>query len=184
MGRSAEKLAALQKLWDLYRSIFAQKGFDVAAEWTEWSEQKIQALDKYNSERFKKLCTDGCKTLPLAILMALIKPLSSIENQWTKITGTPRKREQKIRTIEKAAAVLEDLLGSLPDAPTADNRGTMDTDSLKELRLELIVLDQCHKVCELRRRQYSWPRKSDCDRPFFPCGSWIEAVDRDKYKNN
>jgi hypothetical protein len=150
MDRSAEKLAALQGLWDTYCSIYGPKGLDIAAKCAKWSEQKRQTLSRYHSERFDDLCKDGCKTLPLAIVMAIVAPLCALEKQWTKITGTPRKRGQKIRTIEKAAGVLEDLLGSLPDIPGADNSGSTYTDGLQELPLEFIVLDPANTIYALK----------------------------------
>jgi hypothetical protein len=138
MDRSEEKLAALQNLWDTYRSIFARNGLDIAAKCANWSEQKRQTLANYDKDRFDDLCKEGCKVLPLAILIAVIQPLRSIEKQSTKITGTPRLRRQKIRTLDKAAVVLEDLLGSATDVLAADYRGSIDTNPLKEPPLEPI----------------------------------------------
>ncbi len=133
------KLAVLQNLWDLYCSIFARKGLNIAWQSAKWAEQKRSSLDKYATDRsFDKLCKDGCAALPLAIAMSVFEPLRSFEKKWQTITGTRRQREQRIRAMKKSADVLEDLLGSLADVIIADSRASMDADSVDVIRSELI----------------------------------------------
>jgi len=139
MNESA-RLAASQNLWNLYRSIFARRGLDVEARSNRWSEEKRKGLARFSAETsFDELRESGCSALPLAIAIAMVQPLRSFEKKWAKITGTARERDQKIRAIEKAANVLEDLLGSVADVLIADACGALDTTGLKELRKDIIA---------------------------------------------
>lgn len=139
MSNPEEMLADVQALWDKCRLIFGRNGGDLASWLNEWAERKRQSLDKLTAQNsFDKPCRDGCQPLPLAFLMVIIHPLRSIEKKWKKITGTPREREQKIRAIEKAADVLEDLLGSFVNVLAEDYGESIDTDSVKELRQRVI----------------------------------------------
>jgi hypothetical protein len=139
MKRSAAKLAAAQNIWDVYRSIYARRGVDVAGRCANWARQKRNSLEKYSAGNiFDKLCGDGCKALPLAFLIAIVQPLRSFEKKWKQITGTGRQREQKIRAIEKTADVLEDLLSSLAEVLITGSHLSTDAGRLKEVRQELI----------------------------------------------
>jgi hypothetical protein len=138
MRDKAARLAATQNLWNVYRSIYERRGFDIAGKCTRWAEQKRTSLEEYEATAsFDNLCKDGCAPLPLAIAMAIFQPLRSFSRKWLEITGTPRQREQKIRAMEKAARALEDSLDSLVDVVTESMRGSTDADSLGELREEL-----------------------------------------------
>lgn len=139
MKNSAAKLAAMQNLWDLYRSISAKRGLNVSERSARCAERRRRSLQKYvGRASFDKLRRAGCSALPLAITIAIMKPSRSFENKWQTITGSTRQRKQKIQAIEKAANVLEDLLGSLVDVMIEDRRGTIDIVSRKKLRNELI----------------------------------------------
>lgn len=139
MSDSSEKYAALRNLWDLYCSMRAQKGLDIANLWAQWAKEKRDSLRDFAAETcFDDLCRAGCKALPLAVAVALMQPLHSFEKKWREITGSARQREQTIRTIEKAVTSLGELLGTLADAVVADWRGSIDTDLLEKCRNEII----------------------------------------------
>lgn len=140
MEDSEAKLAAAQNLWNVYRSIYAQRGFDIAGKLAKWAEQKRLSLDEYGPRKsFNDLCEKGCKALPLAVLIAIIQPLRSFEMSWKKITGTPRHREQKIRAIERAAIAMEDLHDSFAKVFIEGTTGeSTDEDDLIQLRQELV----------------------------------------------
>lgn len=140
MDRSAKKIAALQKLWVLYCSIYARKGLDISFLLTNLSEQKRQLAKQYGAEDcFDGLCECGCQPKPLAIAMMIFQPLRSFERKWKQITGTPRQREQKIRAMEKAATALEEVLSTLADVIIEHhNPGPSNLDSLKSIRRDLM----------------------------------------------
>jgi hypothetical protein len=139
MTDSPEKLAAIQNLWNVHRAIYARRGVDVAKVFAGWAEQKRQSLQEYSAtDSFDDLCKYGCAKLPLAIALGIIRPLDSFGPKWQRIMGGIRQREQKIRALEKAANVLEDLLGSAADEIIADFDKSMDTENLNALRNELV----------------------------------------------
>lgn len=141
MDFSPEKLAAMQQLWNLYRSIFERRELNIAATWARWSEQKRQTLNEYGSGKsFDDLCTDGCEKLPLAVLVAIFEPLESLEKLWTETTGSTKLRKQKIQKIENAVDVFQDLLNSFPDLPIANDLESMGDSRPKEFQLNLILL--------------------------------------------
>jgi hypothetical protein len=72
------------------------------------------------------------------IVMAIIQPLESFEKNWREFTGTTRAREQKIRTIKKAASELENLVGTIANVLVQDSRSSMNSDSRESLREEII----------------------------------------------
>jgi hypothetical protein len=139
MANSAGKRAALQNLWEVYREIFAHRGVDIAEQSAKWAEQKRQSLEEHGATgSFDHLCKHRCAKLPLAIAVGIVQPLRSSGKKWGKIMGATRQRDQKIRALEKAANVLEDLLGLVADELIVDTDGLMDTESRKALRKELV----------------------------------------------
>jgi hypothetical protein len=137
---SEAKLAAVRNLWEVNRSIFARRGFDIADRSAKWADRQRLSLDEYGPRKsFDDLCKKGCKSLPLAFLVAIIQPLRSFEKSWKEITGTPRQREQKIRAIERAAFAMEDLHDSFARVFIEGTTGeSTDEDELTQLRQELV----------------------------------------------
>jgi hypothetical protein len=132
-------LAFLQKYWDINRSKFAELGIDMPQVLQEWAREKRDALKEFAAEdSFDELCKLGCNALSLAIALALFRPLQAIESKWQLVTGPRRRREQKIRALEKAAAALEELQGSFADAVIADQRQSLPPEFLEMLRREII----------------------------------------------
>jgi hypothetical protein len=139
MRDSARKRAAIQNFWSTYYSVFAKRGLNLTSRLGDWSGAKRESLDPYSSRKsFDDLCGHGCKELPLAVAMAIAQPLRSFERKWKQTTGTARQRQQRIRVIEKAAATLEGLLGSLADSFVEDWRGFIAAESREEIRQEMI----------------------------------------------
>ncbi|MBB5328425.1 hypothetical protein [Tunturiibacter gelidoferens] len=148
MTNSAKKLAALQNLWDVYRSTFASRSdiarrLDIADFFAKWAEQKRLAFKRDGAMgSFDDLCRYGCKKLPLAIVVGMKEPVRSFGEKWQKIMGPTRQREQKIKALEKAADALEEVLSSVVDVLTLDFVGSMNPESIKAIRRALITPDQ------------------------------------------
>src|SRR4051794_39486963 len=113
MSSPVEKRNALRNLLDLYVSLYTERGFDIEAFAAAWAEQKRESLKDFAAEgKFDELCRAGCKRLPLAITITLMRPLQSFEKKWQSVTKSARNRKQKILAIEKGATALEELLSS------------------------------------------------------------------------
>lgn len=120
MSSSAEGRAALHELWSLHRLILARRGVDISPGLAPWAEQKRSCLEQFDARNsFDSLCVDGCEAIPLATLIAVIKPLRSFEDKWRGFSGTPRQRRQTIRSLEKAANALETMLDAIDAVITA-----------------------------------------------------------------
>ncbi len=133
MSSSAEGRDALHELWSFYRLILARRGVDISPGLARWAEQKRSHLERFDAQKsFDTLCAHGCQKIPLAILIAVIKPLQSFGNKWRGISGTPRQRRQTIRSIEKAANALETMLDAIDAVVTRD----FPTDPIEGDRLE------------------------------------------------
>jgi hypothetical protein len=143
MTNSDRKRAAVQKLWDVYCGIFDRRGVNLLKVSAEWAEEKRQSLKNFSAMgSFDNLCRYGCAAIPLAITFGTIRPIRTSVHKWQGIAGGIREREQKIRALEKAADVLEDLLGSVANQITADLRGSMDPESIDGLRDGLMSPNQ------------------------------------------
>lgn len=139
MSEVPNEHASLRRLWDNYLSIRAKQGIDMADEFHQWAIAKRDSLKKFGADRsFDELCRSGCQSLPLAMILASIRPLVSLEMKWREVLGSPRQQGQRIRALEKAAVALEDLQASFADAVLADYRRLVPPDMLESVRKELI----------------------------------------------
>ena len=104
MPDSPQEFASLKSLWDTLCSVRAAGGIDEAELWREWTRQKRESLEEFAAVgSFDQLCRSGCHAFPLAITLAIYQPLQSVESKWQLITGPPRRRDQRIRILEKSA---------------------------------------------------------------------------------
>jgi hypothetical protein len=139
MSDAPNEHASLQRLWDTYLSIRAKQGIDRADVFHKWAIAKRDSLKKFGADSsFDELCKSGCQSLPLAMILASIRPLVSLEMKWRQVLGSPRQQGQRIRALEKAAVALEDLQASFADAVLADYRRLVPPDMLESVRKELI----------------------------------------------
>jgi|ERR1700690_1847153 len=139
MSDAPHEHASLQRLWDTYLSIRAKQGLDMAEVFHEWAIEKRDSLKEFGADRsFDELCKSGCQALPLALILASIPRLVSLEMKWRDVLGSPRQQEHRIRALEKAAVALEDLQGSFADAALSDYRRLVPPDMLESVRKELI----------------------------------------------
>ncbi len=120
-------------------SVRAASGIDEAGLWREWTRQKRASLKDFAAVgSFDELCRSGCHAFPLAIAFAIFQPLQSIASKWQLITGPPRRREQRIRVLEKSAAALEELQTAFVDAMMENPDRSIPSEILTDLRKELI----------------------------------------------
>jgi hypothetical protein len=131
-----DEYASLRKLWEMYCLIRAEEGIDAAKTWNEWAREIRKSLKDFAGDCFDELCKLGCRALPFAITVALFRPLQSFQTKWQAATGPQRRREQKIRILEKAADALEELQSSLADViVTSSSLGPV---AAKWLRNEIV----------------------------------------------
>jgi hypothetical protein len=134
-----DEYATLQKLWDVYCASHAEAGLDMRQVWAVWAQQIRDSLKEWAADRsFDELCTNGCQPLPLAITIAIIRPLEDFESTWRETTGSNRRKEQTIRSLERAADALENLQRSLADTVVAQRPISFDAHIAEWLRKEIV----------------------------------------------
>jgi hypothetical protein len=118
-----EELQAERILWNTVRETRLAKGIDVDQDLKEWAADQAKRLTSPGArEDFAELCQGGCTQQVLAVLVALMRNSPSLEIFWNTITGPASKRQKTTRTLEKAAATLEEIFGgfmALADEDTA-----------------------------------------------------------------
>lgn len=101
-----------QALWSVYRQTRRSRGIDIDKVLAEWVEQEKQKLNSPGArEDFAELCKDGCHAQALAAIVMLIRNCPRLEGLWTMVVGPPENRQKATRTLESAAATLEEFLG-------------------------------------------------------------------------
>lgn len=139
MESSDTDYSDLRTLWETYCSIHAENDLDIRAMWHRWAKEQRDSLREWSAETsFDALCENGCAALPLAITVASYQPLSALEKKWRLVVGPPRERDQKIRVLEKAATVLQELQISYADAVASDQKDLLHPEVLEWFRRELI----------------------------------------------
>jgi hypothetical protein len=107
-----DKLEAEKALWDAHRQIWRARGVDldkVSAEWAAGQAQKLASPGAQTD--FAELCRHGCAPQVLAATIALFRFSPHVERLWAEMVGRPDKRQKAIRTLEKTAATLDEVLG-------------------------------------------------------------------------
>lgn len=135
----------------------AASGIDEAGLWREWTRQKRESLKEFAAVgSFDELCRSGCHAFPLAIALAIFQPLQSIESKWQLITGPSRRREQRIRLLEKSAAALEELQTAFVDAMMENPDRSIPPEFLMDLRKKLIYPSNLDTL---------WPKSAPAPHP-------------------
>ncbi len=102
-----------QALWSAYRESRQSRKIDIDRLFAEWAAQEQQKLALPGArEDFAELCKHGCNPQVLAAIIALIRYSPRLEAIWAVIVGPPESRQQATRSLENAAATLEEVFGT------------------------------------------------------------------------
>lgn len=107
-----EELRNERILWKTFRETRLQKGINVDQELAEWTADQAKRLTSPGArEDFAELGQGGCTPQVLAVIVALMRNSPALEIFWKTVTGPAPKRQKTTRTLERAAATLEEIFG-------------------------------------------------------------------------
>jgi hypothetical protein len=107
-----EELQDERMFWDTFRETRLAKGINVEQEFTEWAADQTKRLTSPGArEDFAELCEGGCTPQILAAIVALMGNSPGLETFWKTVIGPAPKRQKTTRTLERAAATLEEIFG-------------------------------------------------------------------------
>jgi hypothetical protein len=107
-----EELKDESIFWETFRETCLAKGIDVGEELSEWAADQAKRLTSPGArEEFAELCHGGCTPQVLAAIVVLMRNSPGLEIFWKTVMGPALKRQKTTRTLEKAAATLEEIFG-------------------------------------------------------------------------
>ncbi|MFY9529263.1 MAG: hypothetical protein WBC04_14110 [Candidatus Acidiferrales bacterium] len=107
-----EELQDERIFWNTFRETRLAKGINVDREFAEWAADQAKRLTSPGArEDFAELCQGGCTPQVLAVIVALMRNSPGLEIFWQTVIGPPPKRQKATRTLERAAATLEEIFG-------------------------------------------------------------------------
>jgi len=107
-----EELQDERIFWNTFREAHLAKGINVDREFAEWAAGQAKRLTSPGArEDFAELCQGGCTPQVLAAIVALMRNSPGLEILWETVVGPPPKRQKATRTLERAAATLEEIFG-------------------------------------------------------------------------
>jgi len=99
----------VQQLWDFHNEILRKRGIDLKERLLSWvKKQKEGFRDPHSKIEFEELCRDGCVPQVLSVLLSFIRYSPKLSGFWTLIVGDAKSRRAISRSLEMAAAALED----------------------------------------------------------------------------
>jgi hypothetical protein len=148
-----EEVEDERTLWSAFRETHLAKGINVDREFTEWAADQAKRLTSPGARGdFTELCQGGCNSLVLAAIVALMRNAPGLEIFWETVIGSPPKRQKATRTLERAAATLEEIFGGFiamadQDAATFAKMGRIPPSRIvSELRLYIRVINLAQSV--------------------------------------
>src|SRR5712692_5454693 len=106
-----DKLEAVQGFWDAHRRVLRARRVNLDKVAAEWAAKQARMLASPGAQTdFAELCTHGCVPQVLAGILALFRFAPRVKKLWAEMVGRPDKRQKATRTLEQAAAMLEDVL--------------------------------------------------------------------------
>ncbi len=107
-----EELQDERMFWNTFRETRLAKGINVDQEFAEWAADQTKRLTSPGArEDFAELCQDGCTPQVLAAIVALMRNAPGLEVLWKTVIGPALRRQKTTRTLERAAATLEEIFG-------------------------------------------------------------------------
>jgi hypothetical protein len=107
-----EELQDERTFWNTVRETGLAKGIDVDQELKVWAADQAKRLASPGArEEFAELCQGGCTPQVLAVIVVLMRNSPGLEIFWKTVMGPAPKRQKTTRTLEKAAATLEEIFG-------------------------------------------------------------------------
>lgn len=102
-------LEPVQQLWEYHNEILRQRGIDFNAFLLRWvKEQKEEFRDPHSKIEFEELCSDGGVPQVLSVLLSFVHNSPKLSGFWSLIVGDAKSRRAVSKSLEKAAAALED----------------------------------------------------------------------------
>lgn len=148
-----EELEVERTLWSAFRDTHLAKGINVDQEFAQWAAEQTKGLPSPGArEDFNELCQGGCTSQVLAAIVALMRDSPGLEIFWETVIGSPPKRQKAIRTLERAAATVEEIFGGFiamadQNAATFTKMGRIPPSRMvSELRLYIRVLNLAQSV--------------------------------------
>ena len=103
-----DELQAERILWNAVRE--SRLTIDVDQDLREWAADQAKRLASPGArEDFAELCQDGCTPQVLAVIVTLTRNSPGLEIFWKAVMGPAPRRQKTTRTLEKAAATLEEI---------------------------------------------------------------------------
>jgi hypothetical protein len=119
-GRTSADFPETKQFWDAFCSVHSEKGIDLPKLVHDLAKLKRDALSKWSSvSSFDILCGAGCSPVALAICLWAIEACDRWQEAWRATVGSKRHRIQIQRTLEKAAATLQEVQDSFNGAVLA-----------------------------------------------------------------
>jgi hypothetical protein len=107
-----EELQDERILLNIFRETRLAKGINVDREFAEWAADQAKRITSPGARGdFAELCQGGCTPQVLAAIVALMRNSPGLEIFWEIVFGPPPKSQKATRTLEKAAATLEEIFG-------------------------------------------------------------------------
>ena len=106
--------AAVLQVWDVFCQIQQKKGNDFNKWLQNWAQAQRAAFRTPQAARdFDELCSHGCQSQTLAVLLSLISNAPKLEVWWSIFAGPPKARRSASKALEAAASTVEDVLAGI-----------------------------------------------------------------------
>ena len=106
--------AAVLGVWDAYCQIQQKRGNDFNKWLKGWAQAQRAAFRIPQAARdFDELCSHGCQSQALAVLLFLISSAPKLEVWWSIFAGTPKARRSGSKALEAAASTVEGVLAGI-----------------------------------------------------------------------
>jgi len=151
-----EELQDERILWNTFREIHLEKGINVDQEFAAWAAAQAKRLTSPGAgEDFTELCRGRCTPQVLAAIVALLRNSPRLGEFWEAAIGSPPKRQKATRTLERAAATLEEIFDGFiaigdQEAPTFTKMGRIP---LSRVVSELRFYTRLLNLAELLRKE-------------------------------
>lgn len=148
-----DELQGERIFWKTFRETRLAKGYDVDQDLKEWAADQAKRLTSPGArEDFAELCQDGCTPQVLAVIVTLRRNSPGLEIFWKTVMGPAPKRQKTTRTLEKAAATLEEIFGGFTAVTDQETFAKMGRIPLSRLVSELRFYVRLTNFAESVRR--------------------------------